>query len=76
MPQELADNPHRVLSVPDAAAFLSSTKSWLDQARLRGDGPPFVRIGTGRGARVGYRLLDLQEWLGSRVRRSTSEGEG
>ncbi len=75
MPHDLNNNPNRVLSVPETASFLSSTKSWLDQARLRGDGPPFVRIGTGRGARVGYRMIDLQRWLDTRVRRSTSEGE-
>lgn len=73
MTQHILENPHRVLKVAETAAFLGSTKSWLDQARLRGDGPPFVRIGTGRGARVGYRLLDLQNWLASRVRRSTSD---
>lgn len=73
MSQDFLENPHRVLTVRDAASFLSSTKGWLDQARLRGDGPPFVRLGTGRGARVGYRLLDLQNWLDSRVCNSTSD---
>ena len=73
MTQEIHENPHRVLKVAEAAVFIASTKSWLDLARLRGNGPPFVRIGTGRGARVGYRLLDLQNWLASRVCRSTSD---
>lgn len=71
--QSVSLSPCRVLTVSDTAEFLSATKSWLDQARVRGDGPPFVRIGTGRGARVGYRLIDLESWLESRVRTHTGE---
>lgn len=73
MTEILHDNPSRVLSVVQAAEFLSSTKSWLDKARIVGGGPPFVRLGEGVGARVGYRLGDLQSWLSSRVHRSTSD---
>ena len=68
-----SENPNRVLKVREAASFIASTKSWLDKSRLNGAGPPFVRIGTGVGARVGYRLCDLQNWLATRVRRSTSD---
>ena len=49
----IGENPHRVLKVREAASFIASTKSWLDKSRLTGAGPPFVRIGTGIGARVG-----------------------
>ena len=68
----IGENPHRVLKVREAASFIASTKSWLDKSRLTGAGPPFVRIGTGIGARVGYRLCDLQNWLATRVRSSTT----
>lgn len=76
MPNFFDDNPNRVLDTPQAATFLTFSKSWLDKARLRGDGPPFVRLGEGPSARVGYRLCDLQAWLETRVRRSTSDIEG
>ena len=66
----LRGHPARVLTVAETAAFLSSTKSWLDQARMGPNGPPFVRIGEGRGSRVGYRLKDLEAWLDTRVRHS------
>jgi hypothetical protein len=38
--------------------------------RLRGDGPPYLKAGR---RIVIYDLQDLEEWLGSRRRRSTSE---
>jgi predicted DNA-binding transcriptional regulator AlpA len=69
----LEQNPHRVLDVRAAAQFLGSSKSSLDKLRLTGGGPDFVKIGEGVSGRVGYRLCDLQSWLASRVRRSTSD---
>jgi len=66
-------NENRVLNVKEAASFLASTKSTLDKYRLTGSGPAFVRLGDGPGARIGYRFCDLQAWLATRVRRSTSD---
>ena len=73
MIESINENPNRVLKVGLAAEFIGSTKSWLDKKRSTGGGPPFVRIGEGAGARIGYRVIDLQNWLETRVRRSTSE---
>jgi hypothetical protein len=73
MANSLDENPNRVLSVREAAAFIASTKGWLDKARVIGGGPPFIKLGEGVGARVGYRLIDLQDWLETRVRHSTSD---
>lgn len=69
----LEQNPHRVLDVRAAARFIGSSKSSLDKLRLTGGGPDFVKIGAGVSGRVGYRVIDLQDWLASRVRRSTSD---
>jgi predicted DNA-binding transcriptional regulator AlpA len=41
----------------------------LQKDRVRGTGPPFVKI----GRLVRYRPSDVHEWLAERVRRSTSD---
>jgi predicted DNA-binding transcriptional regulator AlpA len=43
--------------------------SWLAKARMRGDGPPYVRIGRS----VRYSEAALVQWVKSRQRLSTSE---
>jgi predicted DNA-binding transcriptional regulator AlpA len=60
----------RKLRVPQAADYLGLSTSTLAKMRLRGDGPPYLKAGR---RIVIYDLRDLEEWLGSRRRRSTSE---
>lgn len=57
----------------DAARYIGLSHSFLAQAAVRGDGPPFVKLSANR---VGYRVADLDSWIESRVRRSTSERAG
>ena len=59
-----------VLRTPDAAQYINMGIGWLEKSRLRGDGPPFVRIGA---RAVGYLIADLDRWLASRRRASTSK---
>jgi len=55
---------------PSAAAqYLSVSKSFLDKARVRGDGPPFSKL----GHRVLYRREALDAFILAHERRSTSE---
>lgn len=54
---------------PRAAKALSLSETWLEQMRLKGNGPPFVKI----GRRVLYRPADVSEWLATNLRRSTSD---
>lgn len=63
----------KYLRVGHAARLLGLSPSTLAKMRLRGDGPPFIKA----GARVIlYAKEDLETWLASRRRRSTSdEGE-
>ena len=35
----------RLLTPREAADFLRVSKSWLAKARMRGDGPPYVKVG-------------------------------
>jgi predicted DNA-binding transcriptional regulator AlpA len=59
----------RLLTVRDAANVLRLSESWLAKARMRGDGPPFVKIGRS----IRYSEGALREWLQSRTRQLTSE---
>ena len=59
----------RILRTPDASLYLGIARSTLEKARLTGTGPRFVRMGRS----VGYDLADLDAWVESRKRASTSE---
>ncbi|MCJ2014533.1 helix-turn-helix domain-containing protein [Methylobacterium sp. J-076] len=56
-------------SVEEAAQYLRVSQSFLNQSRIRGDGPVFYKI----GRRVVYETADLDLWKETRRRRSTSE---
>jgi hypothetical protein len=57
------------LTPAEAAKILRISVSWLAKARMRGDGPPFIRVGRS----IRYTLLALQQWMKSNQRLSTSE---
>ena len=58
-----------LLDTSAAAAFLGLRKATLETWRWRGQGPKFLKV----GGRVRYRLADVDEWLASRQRNSTSD---
>ncbi|MEQ8399237.1 DNA-binding protein [Thalassobaculum sp.] len=60
------------LRAPAAAVYLSLSASTLAKMRLRGDGPLYMKAGP---RVVLYDAVDLDAWLESRKRRSTSEPE-
>ena len=59
----------RLLTPLETAQLLGVSLSWLAKARLRGDGPRFVKIGRS----VRYREEAVLEFIRSRTRNSTSE---
>ena len=59
----------RLLTPKEAANVLRLSLSWLAKARMRGDGPPYVKLGRA----IRYREGALVQWLRSRQRLSTSE---
>jgi predicted DNA-binding transcriptional regulator AlpA len=59
----------RLLTAREAAAFLRLSASWLAKARMRGDGPPYVKLGRS----VRYLQGALLQWMKSRMHLSTSE---
>ena len=62
-----------VLRTTEAAQYVGLAPSTLSKMRVRGDGPAFCKVGP---RVVVYRVPDLDHWLESRRRRSTSDCEG
>jgi predicted DNA-binding transcriptional regulator AlpA len=58
----------RQLRPDEVAVRLGVSQSWLAKARVRGDGPAFIKIGRS----VRYSPSSLVRWLKSRERVSTS----
>ncbi|MGH7593910.1 MAG: type IV secretion system DNA-binding domain-containing protein [Gemmatimonadales bacterium] len=59
----------RMLIAEDAAAYLGLGRQALAKMRLTGDSPPFFKV----GRRVLYDRDELDAWLSTRKRRSTSD---
>jgi predicted DNA-binding transcriptional regulator AlpA len=49
---------------PEAARYLGKSESWLRQARMRNEGPAWVKDGRS----VRYRKIDLDRYLEQRLR--------
>ncbi|WP_137113353.1 helix-turn-helix domain-containing protein [Mesorhizobium sp. GR13] len=62
------DAARSALPVSAAAQYLGLSVSTLNKKRLTGDGPQFFRL----GRRVVYRQIELDQWLESHRRFSTS----
>ncbi len=64
----------QLLTPQESADFLSLTRRFLEVRRLRGDGPPYIKISE---RCVRYRLSDLENWVDDRRRTSTADtGDG
>ena len=63
------NSSERLLTARDAANFLRLSQSWLAKARMRGDGPPYVKLGRS----IRYTETGVLQWMKSRQRLSTSE---
>jgi excisionase family DNA binding protein len=53
-----------LLTPKEAAKLLKVSLSWLAKARMRGDGPPYIKIGKS----IRYSEAALLQWLRSRQR--------
>ena len=58
-----------LLTAKEAAVRFKVSLSWLAKARMRGDGPPYIKIGKS----VRYTDTGMIQWMKSRQRLSTSE---
>jgi predicted DNA-binding transcriptional regulator AlpA len=61
-------NSDAILDTREAADLLGLSTSHLKHLRVRGDGPPYSRLG---GA-IRYRVGDLLDWVASKKVSSTS----
>jgi predicted DNA-binding transcriptional regulator AlpA len=59
----------KLLTPKEAAELLKVSLSWLAKARMRGDGPPFIKIGRS----IRYSEAGLFQWMKSHQHLSTSE---
>jgi excisionase family DNA binding protein len=59
----------KLLTAKEAAQILRVSESFLAKARMRGDGPPFIRVGRS----IRYSQAALLQWMKARQRLSTSE---
>jgi len=64
-----ATNLTVLLTAAEAAPALKVSLSWLAKARMRGDGPPFIKVGRA----IRYSEIALLQWMKARQRFSTSE---
>lgn len=63
--------PRRMLRTREAAIYTGLAKSTLEKLRVAGGGCPYIRIGRA----VIYDRNDLDKWLASHRRRSTSDND-
>ena len=58
-PKSVPPQAIKLLTPKEAAEMLKVSVSWLAKARMRGDGPPFIRIGRS----IRYSELGLLQWM-------------
>jgi predicted DNA-binding transcriptional regulator AlpA len=58
--KRLSSLPPEIVRASEAASLLSVSLSLLKKWRMAGGGPRFVRLG---GRAIGYRRVDLSEWI-------------
>lgn len=57
-----------LLETSEAASYCRLSRTYLEKLRGTGGGPRFIKL----GRRVRYRLADLEDWIESGIRMSTS----
>lgn len=63
MPPTRAKPAPAVLDTNQAAAYLSVAKQTLENWRTLGQGPRYVRFGTGARAAIRYKIADLDQYI-------------
>lgn len=62
-----------LVSQERAAEILGVSERFLERRRVRGGGPPFVRVSP---RAIRYRVSDLEAWIAERTHDSTAEYAG
>lgn len=61
----------QLLTTSQAAHYLGVSKAFLERDRWAGARVPFIKVGS---RAVRYRQADLDDYIESRIRQSTSQG--
>ena len=70
MNKQHSEESRLLLTPKEAAVRFKVSTSWLAKARMRGDGPPFIKLGE---KSIRYSEAALIQWMKGRQRLSTSE---
>lgn len=62
----------KFLTTKEAADYLKLSPRCLEAYRVRGGGPPYIKLGGPRSGRVRYAIEDLEAWLQGLKRISTT----
>ncbi len=62
---------NKLYSQREAAPILGKSVAWFERSRWAGDGPKYAKL----GRTIRYLGSDLNEWIASRIRHSTSGEE-
>lgn len=65
-----------LLNEQETAEMVNMSVAWLRRARWSGGGIPFIKLNEGRGGAVRYRREDVEAFITSRLRKSTSDTGG
>ena len=71
--EQINEEQDAFLTTREAAQHLGLCEQTLRRKRITGDGPRYVKLGNGPGARCVYSRAELQAWLAARTFASTSE---
>jgi len=71
-PQTIGALANRLINETEAANYLGYTTRALQNWRVRGGGPVFVKV-SARSVR--YRIGDLDKWVTSKLVKSTSDND-
>jgi predicted DNA-binding transcriptional regulator AlpA len=63
-------NAREYLDTIQCASYLGLSRQFLEIARHKGDGPPYVKLARA----VRYRREDLDDWMAQHLRQHTGEG--
>ena len=62
-----------LLKESEVATRIGLSVHWLRRKRWSGGGIPFIKISEGQGGSVRYRMEDVEAYVSSRLRKSTSD---
>ena len=62
--------PTELLTPEQVADLLKVSTGTLENWRVKGDGPPFVKLGHKRRSPVRYRRKDVEDWIYTDVKRA------